>query len=90
MPADPKVPAQWNRYLDHAEITRFVKQLAAAHAPRCRLTSLGKSYGGREMWILAISNFSTGPENEKPAFWIDAGIHANEIQGAEVSLYTAW
>jgi murein tripeptide amidase MpaA len=30
------------------------------------------------------------PHREKPAFWIDGNIHANEIQAAEVSLYTAW
>ncbi len=89
-PVDPKVPSRWNHYRDHAEITRFVQQLAAAHPEHCRLTTLGKSYGGREMWLLTISNFATGPESEKPAFWIDAGIHANEIQGAEVALYTAW
>jgi len=89
-PIDPKVPALWNRFHDHAEITALVKQLAAAHGERCRLASLGRSYGGREMWMLTIGNFAKGVEHEKPAFWIDAGIHANEIQGAEVALYTAW
>ena len=30
------------------------------------------------------------PDDRKPGFWLDAGIHANEIQGTEVALYTAW
>ncbi len=30
-PADPKVPAQWNAYRDHAAATRLLEQLAAAH-----------------------------------------------------------
>ena len=29
-------------------------------------------------------------DTDKPAFWIDGGIHANEIQASEVVLYTAW
>lgn len=89
-PADPKVPAQWNRYHTHAEITAFVQQLAAAHPEHCQLQSLGKSYGDRDMWLLTISNFKHGNVADKPTFWIDGGIHANEIQSVEVVLYTAW
>ena len=89
-PADPKVPAQWNRYHTHAEITAFVQQLAAAHPENCQLRSLGKSYGDRDMWLLTISNFKHGNAADKPTFWIDGGIHANEIQSVEVVLYTAW
>jgi hypothetical protein len=89
-PADPKVPAQWNRYHTHAEITAFVQQLAAAHPDHCQLQSLGKSYGDRDMWLLTISNFKHGNVADKPTFWIDGGIHANEIQSVEVVLYTAW
>lgn len=89
-PADPKVEARWNRYHDYPAATDLLKKLAAAHPDRCRLESLGKSYGDREMWVLTITNFKSGDEKTKPAFWIDGGIHANEIQGVEVVLYTAW
>lgn len=89
-PADPKVAAHWNRYHDYGAATELMRDLAAAHPERCRLTSLGKSYGGREMWLLTITNPDTGDEQTKPAFWIDGGIHANEVQGTEVALYTAW
>ena len=89
-PARPKVVARWNRYHDYAEATRLLKQLAHAHADRARLESLGKSYGGREMWLMTVTNFEQGREDQKAGFWIDGGIHANEIQGPEVALYTAW
>jgi murein tripeptide amidase MpaA len=89
-PADPKAPAQWNRYHDYAEATALMKRMVAAHPNLARLQSLGKSYGGREMWLLAVTNSKTGPDRGKPAFWIDGAIHANEIQGTEVALYTAW
>ena len=89
-PADPRVPAQWNRYHDHAAATVLLKQLAQTFPDLCRLESLGFSHGKREMWLLSITNSRVGKELEKPAFWIDGGIHANEIQGPEVALYTAW
>jgi hypothetical protein len=89
-PADPLVPAQWNRYHSYTEATRLLRALANAHPERARLRSLGRTYGGREMWLLTITSFDRGPEAERPAFWIDGGIHANEIQSVEVVLYTAW
>jgi hypothetical protein len=89
-PANPKVIALWNRYHDYSEATQLLQQLAHAHADHARLKSLGKSYGGREMWLLTVTNFSKGGEEQKAGFWIDGGIHANEIQGSEVALYTAW
>jgi len=89
-PSHPRVPAQWNRYHDFEQATRLLKQLAEVHRGRARLTSVGKSHGGRELWVLTVTNFRSAPVTEKPAFWIDGGIHANEIQSVEVVLYTAW
>ena len=57
-PADPKVRAQWNSYLDYAASTDLMKRLTAAHPNLCQLRSLGTSYGGREMWVMTISDFS--------------------------------
>lgn len=89
-PADPQVPASWNRYHDYQQATALLHALAEKHPRHARLQSLGKSYGGREMWVLTVTNFTRGDAAEKPAFWIDGAIHANEIQATEVVLYTAW
>ena len=89
-PARPKVAAQWNRYHDYAESAKLIQDLAKEYPDFARLQSLGKSFGGREMWVLTITNFAAGDEKQRPGFWIDGGIHANEIQGVEVALYTAW
>lgn len=88
-PADPKVAAQWNRYHDYAESAALLKELAAAYPDYAKLTSLGKSYEGREMWLLTVTD-PEGDASRKPGMWIDGCIHANEIQGTEVVLYTAW
>lgn len=89
-PVEPKVSVAWNRYHDYAETTAILKELAEKHPQRARLTSLGRSHGNRELWLLTITNSKKGEDRKKPAFWLDGGIHANEVQGTQACLYTAW
>jgi hypothetical protein len=89
-PENPKVQISWNRYYNHAGITDICKKLAAAHPDLVKLSSIGKSYQGREMWLLTVTDFKTGKPEEKPGFYMDGNIHSNEIQGTEMALYTAW
>ncbi|MEX2215867.1 MAG: M14 family metallopeptidase [Phycisphaeraceae bacterium] len=89
-PPAPKVTPHWNKFHSYDEAAALLQQLAKLHPERCRLQSLGKSFGNREMWLLTITNFKSGDETKKPAFWIDGGIHANELQAVDVTLYTAW
>ncbi len=101
LPSNPKVAVAWDRYHDYAQTTEILHAIAKAHPDLATLTSLGKSYGGREMWLLTITapakpgdevppNPRGSAASRKPALWIDGAIHANEIQGTEASLYSAW
>ncbi|QOJ01650.1 MAG: peptidase M14 [Phycisphaeraceae bacterium] len=85
-----KVPLVFNRYHTADELDRAMRDLAAAYPEIASLRRVGSSVGGRDMLVLVISATKTGPDTEKPAMWIDGGIHANEVQAAEVVLYTAW
>jgi hypothetical protein len=89
-PANPKVQVSWNRYYTHAGITDLVKKLAVAYPDLVKLETMGKSFQGREMWVLTISDKKAGDPDLKPGFWIDGNIHSIEIQGTEMALYTAW
>jgi hypothetical protein len=89
-PANPKVAVRWNHFHDYQEATELMQKLVAAFPDHCKLQSLGTTYGKREMWLMTITDFKSDKPDEKPAFWIDGGIHANEIQSVEVPLYTAW
>ncbi len=89
-PNNPKVQVAWNRYYDWEGITDIMKRLAKAYPELATLESIGKSYEGRDLWCITITNSKTGRHSEKPAFYIDAAIHANEIQAVEVASYTAW
>lgn len=89
-PPDPKVAVSWDRYYDHAQIGEIGRRLAAAHPDYVKFSSIGKSYEGRDLWLLTVTNFKVGDPDKKPAMYIDGNIHSNEVQGGEFSLYTAW
>ncbi|HSU28585.1 MAG TPA: M14 family metallopeptidase [Chitinophagaceae bacterium] len=89
-PVNPKVPMNWSRYNDHAGITDICKKIAAAYPELAKLESLGKSYEGRDLWCLTITDFKKGNVDKKPGMYIDGNIHSNEVQGSEFAMYTAW
>ncbi len=80
----------WDRWLDHDEVGERLQLMERTWPDFLDLQSLGDSYGGREMWLMTINNPRTGDEMDKAAMFIEANVHGNEIQGAEVTLYTIW
>lgn len=89
-PHQPKVEVSWNRYYTYDGVVDIMQKIAKAYPNLTRLESIGKSVEGRDIWLLAVSDFKTGDPDRKPAMYIDGNIHSNEIQGTEFSLYTAW
>jgi len=89
---DPEhtLPLTWARWLDHDEIGERLRLMERTWPDFLSLQSLGESYGGREMWLMTINNPETGDELDKAGMFIEANVHGNEIQGAEVTLYTIW
>lgn len=90
--SDPqfKVRLDFNRWHDVAELKSDFQKLEKAWPKFLKLSSLGKSHDGRDIILMTVNNPDTGPEMSKPAMYIEANVHGNEIQGAEVSLYTVW
>ncbi|HKO02886.1 MAG TPA: M14 family metallopeptidase, partial [Thermoanaerobaculia bacterium] len=91
-----------DRWITVAEKTRFhatptydqtvawLRQLAAA-APEVRLTSLGRSPEGRDIWIVIVSRDrlftpETLQRSARPTLLVQAGIHAGEIDGKDAGL----
>jgi len=89
-PHSPKVEIAFNRYYTYEGLVENMKKIVAAHPELAKMESIGKSYEGRDMWTMTITDFSAGKAEDKPAMWIDGNIHSNEIQGGEFSLYAAW
>jgi hypothetical protein len=90
--SDPlfKVKLDFNRWHDCAEIKADLLRMEKAWPKFLKYSSVGKSYDGKEMMLMTINNPDTGPEMGKAAMYIEANVHGNEIQGAEICLYTIW
>ncbi|MFQ5949052.1 MAG: M14 family metallopeptidase, partial [Acidimicrobiia bacterium] len=89
-PHPSKVDLRFDHWYDYEEMTRALQDLAAAYPQLLTLESIGKSVGGRDLWLVTVNNPQTGPDTAKPAMFIDGNIHGNEIQGAETVLYSVW
>ena len=85
-----EVNLSFDHFYDHAEMTRALQALEKAYPEMAKVQSIGKSFQGRDVWAIILTNPKTGPAERKPGYYIDGNIHGNEIQGGEVALYTAW
>jgi hypothetical protein len=88
-PANPKVQATWNKYYTYAGVIDLCKKLAKAYPDLVTMESAGKSYQGRDIIVLTITDKKVQTPDTKPGFWIDGNIHSIELQGTEMALYTA-
>lgn len=85
-----EVKLTFDHFYDHAELTKTLKALEKAYPQFMKLMSMGKTYQGRDIWVVVLNNPKTGPAEHKPGFYMDGNIHGNEIQGTEVAIYTIW
>lgn len=82
------ITVDYTRFYRYDEIKAFLDECVAQHPGLASLSSIGKSYEGRDLWVLELTNRATGPAAEKPAMYIDANIHAGEVTGSHVCLHT--
>jgi murein tripeptide amidase MpaA len=85
--SSPKVELTFDKYLTYPELTEYLKSAAAAYPSLASLESAGKSYEGRDIWALTITNCVTGSPEHKPALYVDGNIHAGEVTGCMVAVY---
>ena len=78
---------KFNRFYRYNELTRLLKAYAKEYPNLIRLESIGKSHEGRDVWLITATNFKSGEDAEKPAFWVDGNIHASEVTASAASLY---
>jgi murein tripeptide amidase MpaA len=78
---------RFDHYYDYEGLTEQLHALAAAHPELATLRSIGRSFGGRDVWLMEITNPATGPGSSKPGYYLDAQIHAEEHTTSAVALY---
>lgn len=77
----------FDRYYRYDDLTRLLKAYAGEFPKLVNLQSIGKSYEGRDIWVLTITNTETGSAEDKPALWVDGNIHASEVSPSSACLY---
>lgn len=78
---------RFDTYYRYEAITGFLKNWAEKYPHLCQLQSIGQSYEGRELWLLTVTNFASGLDTDKPAYWVDGNIHATEVSPSSAALY---
>ena len=77
----------FDRYYPYDDLTRHLHSFAERYPDLVTISSIGKSFEGRDIWCAVITNRSTGPDYEKPAVWIDGNIHATEVSASSACLF---
>ena len=80
----------FDKLYNYSDLAAAVDSLVSEFPGLCEVSSIGLSYEGREIRLLTITDQTTGPAEEKPAFWLDANIHATELTGTTAALHYAW
>ena len=83
-----KTRIEVNRWHGYDELVADMERLQRAFPKFLTLSSIGKSVEGRDIKVMTILKPDTGAEATKAGMYIEANVHGNEIQGAEVCLYT--
>jgi carboxypeptidase T len=78
-------PAGRQGYHSYTEVTADVAAVAAAHPDIVSRFSIGRSYQGRELWAVKVSDNVAVDEGE-PEVMFDGGHHADEHMGTEMTL----
>jgi hypothetical protein len=77
-------------YHTYDEVAAFLRKWAADRPDIVDLYSVGKSYEGRDIWQITITNKATGKDTDKPAMFIEGNRHSGEVTAAESALWFAW
>jgi carboxypeptidase T len=83
--AASEYPAGYQEFHTYAEVAADIAATAAAHPDIVSAFSIGKSYQGRELWAVKISDNVAVDENE-PEVLYDGGTHSDEHMGVEMTL----
>jgi hypothetical protein len=83
----PDGAVDWSVYHTAAETHRIMREFEALYPHLVELEVIGRSMRGQELLVAKITNRETGPHHEKPAMYVDGGIHSRELTGSQVALY---
>ena len=88
VPDYPNGPDACTGWPTYAELTTRMETLANSYPDLVRLTSIGQSVSGRELWVLKITD-NPDVEEDEPEFRYISTMHGHEGVGTELTLRLA-
>lgn len=76
-----------DRYYRYDDLSELLHRWAKQNPGLVEIGVLGQSYEGRDIWVLTVTNRETGAHDTKPAYFVDANIHAGEVTGVATVLW---
>jgi len=83
----PMLTIDHARFYRYDELVQLLRALAAEHPRYVALEMIGRSFEGREIPLITVTDTETGPAADKPAFWVDGNIHSVELSASTACLY---
>lgn len=83
IPADDSLSAGYHNY---QALTNALKQVAGQNPKITKLTSIGKTLKGRDLWVLQVSGVKGPSPQEKQALLICGNLEGDHVIGSEVAL----
>jgi len=76
-----------SRFYKYEELTAKLRAFAEAFPQLVAVESIGRSFEGRDIPLVTVTNFATGAASDKPAYWVDGNIHSVELAASTACLY---
>jgi carboxypeptidase T len=86
-PAAAAEPAGYEYFHTYAETEALIDGVVAAHPDIAQKFSIGRSYEGRDIWAVKLTQNVDGPTDGKPEVMINALMHARERASSELAIY---
>ena len=81
------IPLEQYHYHTYQELTDVLHSLYVNHTDIMSLSSLGKTYEGRDLWMVKLSDNVSQDEEEEPGVLFMGAHHGNEKPSYEVCLF---
>jgi murein tripeptide amidase MpaA len=78
---------RFDRFYRYEELSALLRAFATEYPRLVGIESIGRSHEGRDIWVLTVTNRSTGEAADKPAFWVDGNIHSTEVAASVACVY---
>ncbi len=75
-----------DEYSSYVVMSARLADLKNSHPDLCRLTSIGQSLEGRDIWVMTIAAPGDVDPDDRPALLVTAGLDGNRLVGSTVAI----